>query len=78
MWFQGIAGPGGRSTRSLSMGDGCAIPPEAAEAFSAILDEECVNLKWEEGDVLLVDNRAVQHGKRPSKPPRRILVSMCK
>jgi len=78
VWFLGNISIAGGENPSLCMGDGSEIPGEAVEAFRDILDEECVNLKWEEGDVLLVDNRAVQHGKRPSKPPRRILVSMCK
>lgn len=79
VWFYGIAAAtSGRGNISQSLGDGSAIPCEAVEAFKAILDEECVNLRWEAGDVLLVDNVAVQHGKRASKPPRRILVSMCK
>jgi len=77
VWFYGIAASRSENI-SQSLGDGSVIPPEAIEAFVAILDEECVNLRWEEGDVLLVDNLAVQHGKRASKPPRRILVSMCK
>ena len=39
VWFQGIAisGPG---NVSLCLGDGSAIPPEAAEAFRAIVEEE--------------------------------------
>jgi len=85
VWLHGIAGPPQRNpsvsasvSASVYLGDGSEIPGEAADAYGAILEEECVNLRWEEGDVLLVDNRAVQHGRRASKPPRRILVSMCK
>lgn len=77
VWFNTITGYG-EANLSLSFGDGCDIPGEAAEAFKAIVDEECVNLRWEEGDVLLLDNLAVQHARRPSKPPRQVLVAMCK
>lgn len=77
VWFNTITGYGQRNL-SLSFGDGCEIPGEAAKAFKAIVDEECVNLSWEEGDVLLLDNLAVQHARRLSKPPRRVLVAMCK
>lgn len=77
VWFNTISGYGERNL-SLSFGDGCHIPVEAAEEFKATVDEECVNLRWEEGDVLLLDNLAVQHARRPSKPPRQVLVAMCK
>lgn len=77
VWFNTITGYGERNL-SLSFGDGCHISGEAAEAFKAIVDEECVNLRWEEGDVLLLDNLVVQHARRPSKPPRKVLVAMCK
>eukprot|EP00253_Pinus_taeda_P001219 PITA_01219 len=79
VWFNNIVGyGGGNRNQSLSMGDGCGIPDEALDAFKTVVNEECVNLKWEAGDVLLLDNMAVQHARRPSKPPRRILIAMCK
>eukprot|EP01018_Ginkgo_biloba_P041003 Gb_34217 [translate_table: standard] len=79
VWFNTIAGYGeGNHNQSLTLGDGDDIPVEAVNAFKRIMDEECVDLKWEEGDVLLLDNLSVQHARRPSKPPRRVLVSMCK
>ena len=31
---------------------------------------------WQEGDLLMVDNMLVAHGRKPFKPPRKILVSM--
>lgn len=68
----------GKKNQWLGLGDGCDIPDEAVEALKAIMDEECVDFRWEEGDVLLLDNLAVQHGRRPSKPPRRVLVAICK
>ncbi|KAH9307348.1 hypothetical protein KI387_035259 [Taxus chinensis] len=78
VWFNTIAGYGeGNKNQCLSLGDGSAIPAEAVEAFKNIMDEQCVDLKLEDGDVLLLNNLAVQHGRRPSKPPRRVLVSMC-
>ena len=60
------------------MGDGSGVPGEAVEALKAIMNEESVDVRWEEGDVLLLDNLVVQHARRISKPPRRVLVSLCK
>eukprot|EP00253_Pinus_taeda_P001696 PITA_01696 len=79
VWFNTIGGYGERSKNQwLGLGDGSDIPGEAVEALKGILDEECVDFTWQEGDVLLLDNLAVQHGRRPSEPPRRVLVAMCK
>lgn len=62
----------------LLCGDGSAIPRDIIEESARVMNNECVEVKWEAGDVLLIDNLAVMHARRPSKPPRRVLVSMCK
>ncbi|KAK8951449.1 Clavaminate synthase-like protein [Platanthera zijinensis] len=60
-------------------GDGSApFPPSALNTYREILAENCVDIKWQKGDVLLVDNLAVQHARRPGKLPRCVLVSMWK
>ncbi|KAJ6817338.1 clavaminate synthase-like protein [Iris pallida] len=61
-----------------SFGDGSDMPVEAMVAYGEILEENCVDVKWHRGDILLVDNHSVQHARRPGKPPRVILVSVCK
>ncbi|GLJ23879.1 hypothetical protein SUGI_0453720 [Cryptomeria japonica] len=79
VWFTTIAGYGqGSKNQFLRLGDESIIPIEAIEAFKNIMDEQCVNLKLKNGDVLLLNNLAIQHARRPSKPPRKVLVSMCK
>ncbi|GLJ23878.1 hypothetical protein SUGI_0453710 [Cryptomeria japonica] len=79
VWFTTIAGYGqGSKNQLLMLGDESTIPIEVVEAFKSIMDEQCVNLKLKDGDVLLLNNLAVQHGRRPSKPPRKVLVSVCK
>ena len=35
-----------------------------------------IRFPWRKGDILLVDNFLVSHGRDPFKGPRRILVSM--
>ncbi|KAJ6803954.1 clavaminate synthase-like protein [Iris pallida] len=61
-----------------SFGDGSDMPMEAMVTYGEILEENCVDVKWHRGDILLVDNHSVQHARRPGKPPRVILVSVCK
>lgn len=62
----------------VSFSDGSPFPVEATNAYKSILDENCFDLSWQKGDILLVDNLSVQHARRPGKPPRVILVSICK
>ncbi|KAJ5697268.1 hypothetical protein N7488_010952 [Penicillium malachiteum] len=57
-------------------GDGTPIPREYLEKLDKILNELEVNLALDEGDILLVDNFQVSHGRKPWKGERKILVSM--
>ncbi|KAF8404251.1 hypothetical protein HHK36_009133 [Tetracentron sinense] len=79
VWFNTILGyTSDERDINLRFGDETSFPLEALDAHKKILDETCVDLKWEKGDVLLLDNLCVQHARRPGKPPRVILVSICK
>jgi len=60
------------------LGDSSPFPEEALESSIQITEEECVEINWEVGDVLVLDNRFVQHARRPSTPPRRVLAAFCK
>eukprot|EP00253_Pinus_taeda_P007694 PITA_07694 len=75
-WFNPT--PLGLQKSALTLGDGSLFPEEAMEACIQITEEECVDITWEVGDVLVLDNRFVQHARRPSTPPRRVLVALCK
>lgn len=59
-------------------GDGSPLPAEVAETYRRTLEDNAVDVAWEKGDVLLVDNLRVQHARRPGKPPRSVMVSVCK
>ncbi|XP_043709447.1 clavaminate synthase-like protein At3g21360 isoform X2 [Telopea speciosissima] len=79
VWFQTISG---YSTKGIEMGinfgDGSDFPVEAIDAYKQVLNENCIDLRWQKGDILLLDNLSVQHARRPGKPPRSIFVSICK
>ncbi|XP_011628643.1 clavaminate synthase-like protein At3g21360 [Amborella trichopoda] len=76
VWFNTIVGYSGTlDDMSVSFGDGSPCPPDALTTYQKILDDNHVNSSWQKGDILLVDNLCVQHAGRP---PRVILVSLCK
>ena len=78
MWFNTIVGMHGKEISSAEMADGSEIPAEVVKRCGEIIEEESIQFKWEKGDILVLDNLAVLHGRRPSLPPRKVLVAVCK
>ena len=46
------------------------------DAAALIMDNIAVSIPWQQGDVMLLDNRTVMHSRKPFQPPRRILASL--
>ena len=63
---------------SAMMADGTEIPEHVVKRCEEIIEEESIQFKWEKGDVVFFDNYALLHGRRPSLPPRKVLVATCK
>ncbi|KAH8172081.1 taurine catabolism dioxygenase tauD, tfdA family protein [Sarocladium implicatum] len=57
-------------------GDGTQIPREYLDKLIEVIDKEEIYLKLENGDLLLVDNFQVSHGRQPWEGDRLVLVSM--
>ncbi|GKE77612.1 clavaminate synthase-like protein [Tanacetum coccineum] len=86
IWFNGLAVVGGLKdklnddpSKAVMFSDGTPLPADISSECSKIFNEECVALQWHKGDVLLLDNLAVVHSRRPLITlPRRVLASFCK
>jgi alpha-ketoglutarate-dependent taurine dioxygenase len=57
-------------------GDGSPIEPSVLDELREAYRQEEIAFPWEEGDVLMVDNMLVAHGRAPYDGARKILVGM--
>lgn len=57
-------------------GDGSRIEPSVLEEIREAYHRETISFTWQKGDILMLDNMLVAHGRRPYSGPRRILVAM--
>ncbi|WP_114520435.1 TauD/TfdA family dioxygenase [Altererythrobacter sp. ZODW24] len=62
--------------KSVSFGDGSPIDPADMAVAIRLADELSYDLQWQAGDVALIDNYAVMHGRRPFTGKRRVLASL--
>lgn len=62
--------------RNAYFGDGGRIDEAILARIRAAFDAEAVTFAWEPGDLLLVDNMLVAHGRRPFTGTRKVLVAM--
>lgn len=63
-------------TSVISYGDGSPIDVSGMQRAIELGDELIFDLAWQAGDVALVDNYLVMHGRRPFEGSRRVLVSL--
>jgi alpha-ketoglutarate-dependent taurine dioxygenase len=71
-----LAAAGDEPPRNAFYGDGAEIEENDLEEIRGAYESEKVTFPWQKGDVLLVDNMLVAHGRRPYRGPRRIVVGM--
>jgi hypothetical protein len=67
---------GERIPRDVLFGDGSPIGAEQLDAVRAAYDACTVAFAWERGDLLLLDNELISHGRAAFTGPRRVLAAM--
>ena len=62
--------------RNVTFGDGSAIPDSVIEHLLTTYEEHAVRVPWEAGDMIMLDNMLLSHGRAPFTGKRKILVAM--
>lgn len=61
---------------AVRFGDGTEIPDSDLDEVRSVAQEGTIDIEWQRGDLLIVDNMAALHGRRAYSGARQILVAM--
>ncbi len=62
--------------RNAFYGDGSEIEPSVIAEINAVYQQESAIFPWQEGDILMLDNMLVAHGRKSFSGARKVLVGM--
>jgi alpha-ketoglutarate-dependent taurine dioxygenase len=65
----------GKMPRNACYGDGTEIEPGDLEQVRAAFEAAAINVEWEKGDVMILDNMKFAHGRRAFTGKRLVLAS---
>lgn len=74
--FRGWADSRNDPNKSITWGNGTPITDDEMAPVIAIAEDLAVPLEWQAGDVALIDNFLVMHGRYPFEGKRRVLASL--
>lgn len=74
--FRGWSDKRNEASRSITFGDGEPITQDHMATAIELSEDLVYDHAWQAGDVVLVDNFAVMHGRRPFAGKRRVLASL--
>ncbi|WP_225821757.1 TauD/TfdA family dioxygenase [Streptomyces naphthomycinicus] len=66
----------GRLPYNTFHGNGDPVSDEVVDILRKAYEAETTSFTWERGDILMIDNMLVAHGRRPFTGERRVLVTM--
>ena len=62
--------------KSITFGDGSPLESDGVQGAIELAEHLTVDLEWQQGDVALLDNFAVMHGRKPFTGTRKVLASL--
>jgi alpha-ketoglutarate-dependent taurine dioxygenase len=76
--FEGVEMPDDMYPTHTTYGDGTEIEPEVIQHIRDTNWSTAVGFEWQDGDVLIIDNVAVMHGRISFSGERKILSFLTK
>lgn len=64
--------------RNASYGDGSVLDETDLKSIRGAYEQEIVGVNWAKGDLLVLDNMQVCHGRRPYRGTRKVLTAMAR
>lgn len=75
-WANSIFGPSyNYEAPEIKFADGRQIPASVLNEVAGITEAVTEEITWEDGDIVLIDNSRVMHGRRPITDTRRTIVN---
>ncbi|MBY0463181.1 MAG: TauD/TfdA family dioxygenase [Alphaproteobacteria bacterium] len=62
--------------RNAFYGDGAPFEEDILDHIREIYEQEKIKFKWQKGDIMLLDNVLMAHGRQPFKGERKVAVAM--
>jgi alpha-ketoglutarate-dependent taurine dioxygenase len=62
--------------RNVTYGDGSEIADDVVRHLLDVSERRSVSFEWQSGDMVMLDNMLVSHGRAPYSGPRKILVAL--
>ena len=75
--YRGWKRTGDSPDEILTFGNGASIPVPSLEAMVKLADKFTIPVEWQDGDIALVDNHRVMHGRKPYSGSRKRQVLVC-
>ena len=63
-------------SKAITFGDGTPLDRDAVGEAIALADDLAFDIPWQQGDVALIDNYVVMHGRRTFSGTRKVLASL--
>lgn len=62
--------------KAILLGDNSPLPATVLDAIFAFMQSQAVEIPWQRGDVILIDNWTTMHARNPFNGPRKILAAI--
>jgi alpha-ketoglutarate-dependent taurine dioxygenase len=75
-WANSILGPSfNYEAPEIRFADGSLIPDDVTAEYTAVTEQITEEIAWEDGDIVLIDNTRVMHGRRAITDPDRTILN---